>query len=115
MIIRSNLAISVDGKIATPSREFYALGTPEDRRQMQVIRRLSDVVIFGASSLRTYRKPCTVGGAAAQWASSRARRAIRAGDSSAVATCAASKRARSVESPPPPSSTSKSNWAPACR
>jgi riboflavin-specific deaminase-like protein len=66
MFTFSNLATSVDGKIATSSREFFPIGTPEDRRMMQVLRRKSDVVVFGASSLRTFRKPCIVYGPAAQ-------------------------------------------------
>lgn len=58
----SNLATSLDGKIATPSRELYPLGTPLDRRRMQELRAQSDVVLFGASSLRAFRLPCTVSG-----------------------------------------------------
>ena len=60
MFVFSNLATSVDGKIATSSRELFSLGTPEDRREMQRLRAQSDVVLFGASSLRAYRKPCTL-------------------------------------------------------
>jgi riboflavin-specific deaminase-like protein len=62
MKVFSNLATSLDGKIATASREFFALGTPEDRRVMQVLRKKSDVVFFGASTLRAFRKPCIVYG-----------------------------------------------------
>jgi riboflavin-specific deaminase-like protein len=62
MRIFSNLATSLDGKIATPSRALYPLGTAEDRRQMQVLRAKSDVVVLGASSLRAFRLPCTVSG-----------------------------------------------------
>ena len=65
MFIFSNLATSLDGKIATHSREFFPLGTPEDRRVMQVLRAKSDVVLFGASSLRTFKKPCIVYGSEA--------------------------------------------------
>lgn len=61
MFVFSNLAISLDGKIATPSRSFFPLGTPEDRKQMLVLRRECDSLIMGASTLRTYRKPCTAG------------------------------------------------------
>lgn len=62
MHVFSNLATSLDGKIATTSRVLFPLGTAEDLRMMQVLRKRSDVVVFGASSLRAYRKPCTVGG-----------------------------------------------------
>ena len=51
MFVRSNLAISLDGKIATASREMISLGTPYDRRLMQVFRKKSDVVLMGASTL----------------------------------------------------------------
>ena len=66
MLIFSNLATSLDGKIATSSRVLYSLGTAQDRRHMQVLRKKSDVVVFGASSLRAYQKPCTVSGPLAQ-------------------------------------------------
>jgi riboflavin-specific deaminase-like protein len=62
MFVFSNLATSLDGKIATPSRALYPLGTPEDRRFMQVLRKRADVVVFGASTLRAFQKPCTVSG-----------------------------------------------------
>ncbi len=60
MFIFSNLAISLDGKIATASRVHFPLGTPEDRRQMQVLRRESDAILMGATTLRAYRKPLKV-------------------------------------------------------
>lgn len=56
----SNLAISVDGKIATFSRERFPIGSVADRKEMQRIRKLSDAVLFGASTLRTHRKACIV-------------------------------------------------------
>lgn len=58
MFVFSNLAISLDGKIAPASREEYWLGTPYDRQMMQTLRRRSDVVVMGASTLRTYKKFC---------------------------------------------------------
>lgn len=58
MFVFSNLATSIDGKIATTSRSYFPLGTDEDRKQMQVIRRKSDIVLFGASTLRTYKGFC---------------------------------------------------------
>jgi 5-amino-6-(5-phosphoribosylamino)uracil reductase len=66
MLIFSNLATSLDGKIATTSRVHFPLGTAHDRSLMQKLRRQSDAVLFGASTLRAYRKPCIVGGKAAQ-------------------------------------------------
>lgn len=66
MFVFSNLAMSLDGKIATPSRVLYALGTPYDRKRMQTLRKQSDVVVFGAESLRAYRKPCIVAGSKKQ-------------------------------------------------
>lgn len=54
----SNLAVSVDGKIAPVDRGFFPLGTPEDRLQMQRLRRESDAILYGASTLRAYRKFC---------------------------------------------------------
>jgi len=63
VFVFSNLATSIDGKIATSSREFFPLGTPADRQQMQVLRRECDAVVMGASTLRTFRKFCGVTGA----------------------------------------------------
>ena len=65
MFIFSNLATSIDGKIATHSRVFFPLGTPYDRKHMQVLRRKSDIVLFGASTLREFKRPCIVKGKAA--------------------------------------------------
>lgn len=65
MFVFSNLATSLDGKIATASREYFPLGTPEDRRWMQVLRRECDAVVMGASTIRTFRRFCGVTGATA--------------------------------------------------
>lgn len=62
MFIFSNLATSLDGKIATSSRVHFPLGTAEDRRQMQRLLRECDAVLMGASTLRAYRKPRTATG-----------------------------------------------------
>jgi 5-amino-6-(5-phosphoribosylamino)uracil reductase len=51
----SNLAISLDGKIADPAMPEKMLGTALDRRMMKVIRAKADVVIFGATTLRASR------------------------------------------------------------
>jgi 2,5-diamino-6-(ribosylamino)-4(3H)-pyrimidinone 5'-phosphate reductase len=63
MFVFSNLAISLDGKIATASREPFYLGTPADRAQMQVLRKRADIVLMGATTLRAYKKFCGVSGA----------------------------------------------------
>ena len=56
MKVFSNLAISLDGKIADPAVPHKMLGSPEDRRRMDVIRKKADVVIFGATTLRAMKK-----------------------------------------------------------
>lgn len=66
MFVFSNLATSLDGKIATSSREPFYLGTPADRRQMQVLRKKCDVLLMGAGTLRAYQKFCGVRGAPAK-------------------------------------------------
>jgi riboflavin-specific deaminase-like protein len=62
MFVFSNLATSLDGKIATKSRELFHLGTPADRKQMQVLRKRADVVVMGGSTLRTFKRFCGVQG-----------------------------------------------------
>lgn len=64
-LILSNLAISVDGKIATRCRGHSPLGSAEDRRQMQRLRARCDAVVMGAGTLRAYRKFCGLGSASA--------------------------------------------------
>lgn len=58
MFVFSNLAISLDGKIATRSRQYFPLGTPEDRKQMKHLRTQADAILMGASTLRTFQRPC---------------------------------------------------------
>ncbi len=60
LFIFSNLATSLDGKIATASREYFPLGSENDRKQMQVLRKRCDALLMGASTLRTFRRPCAV-------------------------------------------------------
>jgi len=60
MFVFSNLAMSLDGKIATKRRGFLPLGTAEDWRNMIELRRRSQAIIIGASTLRSYSKPCLV-------------------------------------------------------
>jgi riboflavin-specific deaminase-like protein len=66
MFVFSNLAMSLDGKIATQDRSLFLLGTPEDRKQMQVLRKKSDAILMGASTLRTYQRPCLIAGSKTQ-------------------------------------------------
>jgi riboflavin-specific deaminase-like protein len=61
MFVFSNLAVSLDGKIATADRGFFPLGTPEDRLNMLRLRREADALVMGASTLRSWRKPCLAG------------------------------------------------------
>jgi len=60
MFIFSNLAISLDGKIALQDRSHFPLGTDVDRKQMQVLRKRCDAIVMGASTIRSFKKPCLV-------------------------------------------------------
>jgi riboflavin-specific deaminase-like protein len=60
MFIFSNLAMSLDGKIATAQRTFFPLGTEEDLHQMKVLRKRCDALLMGASTLRVYKNPCLI-------------------------------------------------------
>jgi riboflavin-specific deaminase-like protein len=66
MKIFSNLATSIDGKIAFADRSHAPLGTRADWEQMLVLRKRADVVLFGAATLRTFRKSCGVPGSRRQ-------------------------------------------------
>lgn len=57
MFIFSNLAMSLDGKIATQGRESFVLGSEEDRVQMDRLRLEADAILMGAGTLRTFQKP----------------------------------------------------------
>src|SRR5436190_2244479 len=63
MFIFSNLATSLDGKIATADRSHFYLGTPADRLQMQVLRKKADAIVMGASTLRSFKGPLLIRGA----------------------------------------------------
>ncbi len=54
MKVFSNLAISLDGKIADLSEPKKYLGTPLDRKVMQQIRKKADAIIVGAQTLRVH-------------------------------------------------------------
>ncbi len=62
MRIFSNLAISLDGKIATRSKKLVLLGTQEDHKEMQRLRKQADSILIGASTLRSFKKPNLVFG-----------------------------------------------------
>lgn len=66
MFVFSNLAISLDGKIATKSRQHFPLGTEEDRRMMHVLRRRCDAIVMGAETLRMFKAPCFARGSIEQ-------------------------------------------------
>lgn len=66
MFIFSNLATSMDGKIADAKRGFFPLGTALDRRTMHVLRRRADAVLVGASTLRAFKRPMRAQGASNQ-------------------------------------------------
>lgn len=58
----SNLATSLDGKIATTSRVHFPLGTKADRELMLQLRGNCDALLMGATTLRAYKKPCPARG-----------------------------------------------------
>lgn len=60
MRVFSNLAISLDGKIADRHHPEKAFGTAYDRRLMKTIREKADVVVFGAETLRVSKKAIKV-------------------------------------------------------
>lgn len=47
-----NMAVSVDGRITTRTREHFALGSENDRRLMDELRARADAVIVGAGTVR---------------------------------------------------------------
>lgn len=66
MKVFSNLAISLDGRIADRDHPHKALGTPLDRKIMQLIRAKSDVIVVGAETLRVSGTPIKIRGASAK-------------------------------------------------
>lgn len=54
MRVFTNLAVSVDGKIADFRNPKKPLGTPLDRRIMRKLRDRADVIIVGAETLRVH-------------------------------------------------------------
>jgi riboflavin-specific deaminase-like protein len=57
MIVFSNLAISVDGKIADKRDPRKPLGTVLDRKTMDVLRARCDAIVIGANTLRVHPDP----------------------------------------------------------
>lgn len=66
MFVSINMAMSMDGKIATKSRGPMKLGSAYDSRRMAQIRAVHDVVINGASTFKAYPFPLTAKGAKRQ-------------------------------------------------
>jgi riboflavin-specific deaminase-like protein len=58
VFVFSNLAITVDGKIVPANKKYFALGSGEDRSQMQRLRQEADIILMGASTLRSYKSAC---------------------------------------------------------
>lgn len=63
MRVSINMAMSMDGKIATKARGPMKLGSAYDSRRMSEIRALHDAVINGSSTFKAYPKPLHVVGA----------------------------------------------------
>ena len=58
--VYANLAVTLDGKIASFDREDFSLGSKADRLEMDRLRAKADVVIWGGETLRTARHPARV-------------------------------------------------------
>lgn len=55
-----NMAITLDGKIASAFGQTISLGTEADRREMDRLRAEADVVVWGGETLRQARCPAHV-------------------------------------------------------
>ena len=66
MFVFSNLATSLDGKIAIAGHGHLPLGTEADWKEMQRLRRKADCILYGATTLRDLRKTCRAQGAKRQ-------------------------------------------------
>ena len=58
--VYANLAMTLDGKIASFDREDFPLGSKADRLEMDRLRARADAVIWGGETLRTARHPARV-------------------------------------------------------
>ena len=52
MMIRVNMAVSLDGKIAPAERGKLRLGGRADLRRMESLRAWADVIVVGAGTIR---------------------------------------------------------------
>lgn len=57
MIVATNTAVSLDGRIATARFDHVAIGTVWDRRYMSVLRARADAVIVGGRTFRNWPLP----------------------------------------------------------
>jgi riboflavin-specific deaminase-like protein len=62
MKVFSNLAVSLDGRIADRENPSTPLGTPLDRQTMQVIRKKCDVILVGSGTLKAHPKTMKIKG-----------------------------------------------------
>jgi riboflavin-specific deaminase-like protein len=65
VFVFSNLATSIDGKIASRDRGHFYLGTAADRKRMQALRKRADAILMGGATLRSFKGPLRVKGAKA--------------------------------------------------
>jgi riboflavin-specific deaminase-like protein len=70
-----NMAISVDGRINSRTRENFPLGSEHDRRLMDVLRERADAIIIGAGTVRHDGHPMLI-----RYDDLRARRVARGRD-----------------------------------
>ncbi len=57
MLVFSNSATSLDGRLSTTRNDHVSLGTPEDRRWMSVLRAKADAVLVGGRTFRNWALP----------------------------------------------------------
>ncbi len=58
--VYTNLAMTLDGKIASHDRKDFSLGTGADRLEMDRLRAGADIVVWGGETLRAARHPARV-------------------------------------------------------
>ena len=57
MLVFSNSAISLDGKLGTPGYDHVSLGSREDLRRMSLLRARADAVLVGGRTWRAWSLP----------------------------------------------------------
>ena len=57
MMIRVNMAVSLDGRIAPADRQKMRLGGSADLRRMEVLRAWADTIVVGAGTIRAEDPP----------------------------------------------------------